>query len=148
MNIDYMHEALKEAEKAAKKGEVPVGCVIVHRDKIIARAHNLKEKKRSATKHAEIIAIEKASKKLKSWRLLECDIYVTLEPCAMCAGAIINARIQNLYYGAPEQKFGCAGSVYNLFADNKFNHLVNVQGGIETQQSAKLLKDFFLNKRK
>ena len=104
MEEKFMKEALKEAKKAYDKLEVPVGCVIVKDKKIIARAHNLKESKSDTTKHAEIIAIQKASKKLNSWRLLDCDMYVTLEPCSMCAGAIIHSRIKRLFFGAKEQK--------------------------------------------
>ena len=138
-----MKEALKEAKKAYDKLEVPVGCVIVKNDKIIARGHNLKETKLDTTKHAEIIAIQKASKKLKSWRLLDCDMYVTLEPCSMCAGAIINSRISNLYIGTLDEKTGAAGSVLNLFEDYTFNHKVIVEKGILKQDCEKVLKSFF-----
>ena len=130
MDSIFMKEALKEAKKAYKKLEVPVGCVIVKDGKIIARAHNLKETKYDTTKHAEILAIKKASKKLESWRLIDCDMYVTLEPCPMCAGAIIQSRIKNLYYGASDEKTGAVGSVLNLMEDFKFNHIVNVEKGI------------------
>ena len=121
----FMKEALKEAKKAYEKLEVPVGAVIVKNGKIIARAHNLKETKKDTTKHAEILAIEKASKKLNAWRLLDCEMYITLEPCSMCAGAIINSRIKKIYIGALDEKTGAAGSVLNLF-DYKFNHKVDV----------------------
>ena len=124
MDSIFMKEALKEAKKAYKKLEVPVGCVIVKDGKIIARAHNLKETKYDTTKHAEILAIQKASKKLESWRLIDCDMYVTLEPCPMCAGAIIQSRIKNLYYGACDEKTGAVGSVLNLMEDFKFNHII------------------------
>ena len=126
----FMKEALKEAKKAYDKLEVPVGCVIVKDGKIVARAHNLKESKKDTTKHAEILAIQKASKKLDAWRLLDCDMYVTLEPCSMCAGAIVNSRIRNLYIGTMDKKTGAAGSVLNLFEDFTFNHKVTVQNGI------------------
>ena len=109
----YMKQALKEAEKAYKKLEVPVGAVIVKDGKIIARAHNQKETRTATTKHAEIIAIQKASKKLESWRLIDCEMYVTLEPCSMCAGAMINSRIKKVYIGAMDEKTGAAGSVLN-----------------------------------
>lgn len=142
-NEKFMKEALKEAKKAYDKLEVPVGCVIVKDDKIIARGHNLKETKFDTTKHAEIITIQKASKKLKSWRLIDCDMYVTLEPCSMCAGAIINSRIKNLYIGALDGKTGAAGSVLNLFEDYTFNHKVNVEKGILKEDCEKILKDFF-----
>ena len=144
----FMKEALKEAQKAYDKLEVPVGCVIVKDGKIIARAHNLKETKKDTTKHAEIIAIEKASKKLEAWRLLDCDMYVTLEPCSMCAGAIINSRIKNLYIGTMDKKTGAAGSVLNLFEDFTFNHKVTVKTGILQTQCEKILKDFFKELRK
>lgn len=148
MQESFMKEALKEAQKAYDKLEVPVGCVIVKDDKIIARGHNLKETKFDTTKHAELIAIQKASKKLKSWRLLDCDMYVTLEPCSMCAGAIINSRIKNLYIGALDEKTGAAGSILNLFEDYTFNHKVIVEKGILKQNCEKILKDFFKELRK
>ena len=144
----FMKEALKEAKKAYDKLEVPVGCVIVKDGKIVARAHNLKENKKDTTKHAEILAIQKASKKLDAWRLLDCDMYVTLEPCSMCAGAIINSRIRNLYIGTMDKKTGAAGSVLNLFEDFTFNHKVTVQNGILKEQCEKILKDFFKELRK
>lgn len=143
----FMKEALKEAKKAYEKLEVPVGAVIVSNGKIIARAHNLKESKKDTTKHAEILAIEKASKKLEAWRLLDCEMYVTLEPCSMCAGAIINARIKKVYIGALDEKTGAAGSVLNLF-DYKFNHKVEVEKGIMKEECEKVLKDFFKTLRK
>ena len=148
MDSIFMKEALKEARKAYKKLEVPVGCVIVKDGKIIARAHNLKETKYDTTKHAEILAIQKASKKLESWRLIDCDMYVTLEPCPMCAGAIIQSRIKNLYYGACDEKTGAVGSVLNLMEDFKFNHIVNVEKGILKNDCENLLKDFFRELRR
>ena len=144
----FMKEALKEAKKAYDKLEVPVGCVIVKDGKIIARAHNLKESKKDTTKHAEILAIQKASKRIDAWRLLDCDMYVTLEPCSMCAGAIVNSRIRNLYIGTMDKKTGAAGSVLNLFEDFTFNHKVTVQNGILKEQCEKILKDFFKELRK
>ena len=126
----FMKQALKEAKKAYEKLEVPVGAVIVKDGKIIAKAHNLKETKTDTTKHAEILAIQKASKKLESWRLLDCEMYITLEPCSMCAGAIINSRIKKIYIGALDEKTGAAGSVLNLFEDYKFNHKVEVEKGV------------------
>ena len=144
----FMKEALKEAKKAYDKLEVPVGCVIVKDGKIIARAHNLKETKKDTTKHAEILAIQKASKKIDAWRLLDCDMYVTLEPCSMCAGAIINSRIRNLYIGTMDKKTGAVGSVLNLFEDFTFNHKVVVETGILQEQCEKILKDFFKELRK
>ena len=148
MQEKFMKQALKEAQKAYDKLEVPVGAVIVKDDKIIARAYNLKETKADTTKHAEILAIQKASKKLGAWRLLDCDMYVTLEPCSMCAGAIINSRIKNLYIGAIDEKTGAAGSVLNLFEDYKFNHKVRVYKNILKPECEKLLKDFFKELRK
>jgi tRNA(adenine34) deaminase len=143
----FMKQALKEAKKAMLLDEVPVGCVIVKDNKIIARAHNKKEAKQNATAHAEIEAINKASKKLNNWHLDGADIYVTLEPCPMCAGAMINSRIGNLYFGAWEPKFGACGSIVNLF-ENAFNHKINFEGGILAEECALLLKNFFKNKRK
>lgn len=144
----FMKEALKEAKKAYDKLEVPVGAVIVKDGKIIARAHNLKETKFDTTKHAEILAIQKASKKLKTWRLLDCEIYVTLEPCSMCAGALINSRIKKIYIGTMDEKTGAAGSVLNLFGDYTFNHKVELEKGIMKEECESLLKDFFKMLRK
>ena len=144
----YMRQALKEAEKAYKKLEIPVGAIIVKDGKIIARAHNQKETKTDTTKHAEIVAIQKASKKLNSWRLLDCEMYVTLEPCAMCAGAMINARIKKVCIGTMDEKTGAAGSVLNLFEDYKFNHKVEVEKGILKQECEEILKKFFRELRK
>jgi tRNA(adenine34) deaminase len=141
-NEKYMALALKEAEKAFKKNEVPVGCVIVKDDKVIAKAHNLRQTKKSVLGHAEILAIEKASKKLNSWILEDCTIYVTLEPCPMCAGTILQSRIKKLVFAANEPKFGACGSVINLF-ENKFNHEVEIVPNVLQEQSAKLLKNFF-----
>lgn len=144
----FMKEALKEAKKAYDKLEVPVGAVIVKDGKIIARAHNLKETRLDTTKHAEILAIQKASKKLKSWRLLDCEMYVTLEPCSMCSGAIINSRIKKIYIGTLDEKTGAAGSVFNLFEDYTFNHKVEVEKGIMKEECENLLKSFFKMLRK
>ena len=143
LNEKYMKEALKEAKKAYLKKEVPIGAVIVKDGKIIARAHNLRETKKQACAHAEILAIEKACKKLGAWRLENCDLYVTLEPCVMCAGAIINARIKNLYIGAMDEKGGAVGSKINLLKDIKLNHFVEVESGILNEECAQILKDFF-----
>jgi tRNA(adenine34) deaminase len=144
----FMKQALKEAKKAYEKLEVPVGAVIVKDGKIIAKAHNLKETKTDTTKHAEILAIQKASKKLESWRLLDCEMYITLEPCSMCAGAIINSRIKKVYIGALDEKTGAAGSVLNLFEDYKFNHKVEVEKGVMQEECENILKDFFKMLRK
>ena len=147
MNEEFMREAIKEAKKAYKKLEVPVGAVIVKNGEIIARAHNLKETKLDTTKHAEILAIQRASKKLQSWRLIDCEMYVTLEPCSMCAGALINSRMKKVYIVALDKKTGAAGSVLNLFEDYTFNHKVEIEKGIMSDECEKLLKDFFKHLR-
>jgi len=144
----FMKEALKEAKKAYKKGEVPIGAVVVYRNKIISRGYNLRESKKNSLLHAEIIAINKACRKLKSWRLDECDLYVTLEPCPMCAGAIIEARIKNIFYGAKEPKSGCAISKVSLFKNGLFNHNVNVGQNLMEIECGQILKDFFKELRK
>ena len=143
----FMKEALKEAKKAYSKLEVPVGAVIVKDGKIIAKAHNVKETKKDTTQHAEIIVIQKASKKLESWRLLDCDMYVTLEPCSMCAGAMINSRIRKVYIGTKDKKTGAVGSVLNLFDDYVFNHKVEVESGILKDECEDILKKFFKDLR-
>lgn len=142
-----MQEALKLAEIARKKDEVPVGAIIVKDGKIIAKGYNKRERKQNALLHAEIVAINKACKKLKSFRLIDCELYVTLEPCPMCAGAIINSRIGKVYFGAYDQKRGCAGSIYNLLSDPRFNHNPEVTGGIIEEECAKILTTFFETKR-
>ena len=139
----FMKEALKEAQKAYDKLEIPVGAVIVKDEKIIARAHNQKETKFDTTKHAEILAIQKASKKLNAWRLENCEMYVTLEPCTMCAGAIINSRIKKVFIGTLDSKTGACGSVLNLFEDYKFNHKVEYELGVLQKECENILKDFF-----
>ena len=148
MEEKFMKQALKEAQKAYDKLEIPVGAVIVKDGKIIARAHNIKELKNDTTKHAEIIAIQKASKKLGAWRLNDCEMYVTLEPCPMCAGAIIQARIKKLYIGTMDEKTGACGSVLNLLEDYKFNHQVVLETGLLKTECEKILKNFFKNLRK
>ena len=142
MEEKFMKEALKEAQKAFDKDEVPVGAVIVKDNKIIARAHNTKELKHDATGHAEILAIQKACKKLGAWRLQDCDMYVTLEPCSMCTGALINARIRKLYIGTQDDKTGACGSVLNLL-DYKFNHKIEVEKYILKSECEAILKTFF-----
>lgn len=139
----YMRQALLQAEIAYKKLEVPVGAVIVKDGKIISKAYNKKEYKNDTTNHAEILAIRKASKKLKSWRLSDCEMYVTLEPCSMCAGALIQSRISKVYIGAMDEKTGACGSVLNLLADYKFNHIVQIEKGILKTECETLLKTFF-----
>ncbi len=143
----YMKEAIKEAIKAYKKEEVPVGAIIVKDGEIIARAHNLKETNKDTVCHAEILAIQKASKKINAWRLENCELYVTLEPCTMCAGAIINSRIKRVIIGTSDPKTGACGSVLNLFEDYKFNHKPEFEIGIMQKECEKLLKDFFKNLR-
>lgn len=145
--MNYMKQALKEAQKAYDKGEVPVGCVIVYEDKIIARGHNLRETKQNALCHAEIIALNKAYKKIGYWRLNDCDIYITLEPCPMCSGAIIQSRIRHVYYGAYDKKGGCAESLLNLF-DYPFNHSVLVTGGVNEEECRAIMSRFFQEIRK
>ena len=137
-----MKIALKEAKKAYKKGEVPIGAVVVNNGKVIAKAHNLREKTNKATAHAEILAIEKANKKLKSWRLDTCSIYVTIEPCPMCAGAIIQSRLKQVVYGALEYKTGSHKSITNLF-DQPFNHKVDVVSGVMEKECGNIISNFF-----
>lgn len=139
----YMKEALKQAKKAYEKEEIPVGAIIVKNHKIIARAYNEKEYKLDTTKHAEILAIQKASKKLNSWRLTDCDMYVTLEPCSMCAGALIQARMRKVYIGTMDAKTGACGSKLNLLTDYTFNHKVEVTTGILQKECEAILKQFF-----
>lgn len=142
MNEKYMRIALKEAKKAYDKGEIPIGAVIVCGDEIIAKTHNLRESKQNVFSHAESLAIDKACKKLGSWRLEDCDLYITLEPCVMCSGAIIQSRIKNVYYGAKNKRYGCHEGAIKLF-DVEFNHKVNVCGGILEDECSKLISSFF-----
>ena len=146
MREEYMREALKEAEKCIDTGDVPIGCVIVKNGEIIARGHNTREAFHTALGHAEINAIENACKALGSWRLENCAIYVTLEPCPMCAGAIINSRIGEVYFGAYDKKGGAVGGIINLFEEN-FNHKPKVQGGILKDECALILQNFFAKLR-
>ncbi|NLC88184.1 MAG: nucleoside deaminase [Clostridiaceae bacterium] len=148
MEEKFMKEALKEAKKAYKKEEVPVGAIIVKDGKIIARAHNLKEIKKDTTCHAEILVIKKASKKLATWRLEDCEMYVTLEPCSMCAGALIQSRIKKVIIGTMDYKTGACGSILNILEDYKFNHKVECQTGILKEECEQILQDFFKNLRK
>ena len=142
-----MKEALEEARKAELIDEVPIGCVIVKDDKIIARGHNQRETKQSPIGHAEIIAINKASKKLKSWRLEGCDIYVTLEPCIMCSGAIIQSRINKVYYGASDPKGGALGSSINVLEANNINHHPEVISGVLKEECSSIITNYFKAKR-
>lgn len=147
MDIRFMELAIEEALKGHLYDEVPVGAVIVKDNDVIASAHNEKEQFKKATKHAEIIAIEKASEVIGDWRLTGCDLYVTLEPCPMCAGAIINSRLDKVYFGAYDNKAGCCGSLYNLLSDKRFNHQPEVIGGIMQDQCSRMISSFFLSKR-
>lgn len=143
----FMREALKQAKKGLIKDEVPVGAVIEKDGKIIARAFNQTESKNLCTAHAEILAIEKASKKIGDWRLDGANLYVTLEPCPMCAGAIVNARIKKVYFGAYEQKSGSAESKFNILTDSGLNHTTEYQGGILGGECESLIKNYFKEKR-
>ena len=144
----YMKEALRQAKKAADAGDVPIGCVIVHEGKIIARGYNKRNQQKTALGHAEIAAIRKAGKKLGDWRLEECTMYVTLEPCPMCAGAIIQARIPEVVIGAMNPKAGCAGSIINLLQMERFNHQAVVENGVMEAECRQMLKEFFGDLRK
>ena len=139
----YMKEAIRQAKKAALIDEVPIGCVIVYQDKIIGRGYNKRNKMGSTLAHAEIIAIQKASKKLNDWRLEECTMYVTLEPCPMCAGAIVQARIPKVVIGCMNPKAGCAGSVLDMLHEDGFNHQVETEVGLLGDECSQMLKDFF-----
>lgn len=139
----FMKEAIKQAKKAAKLGEVPIGCVIVKDDKVIARGYNRRNTDHSTLSHAEITAIKKASNKLKDWRLSDCTLYVTLEPCQMCAGAIIQARLSRVVMGCMNPKAGCGGSILNILEMKEFNHQAEVVRGVEKEECARILKDFF-----
>ena len=139
----YMKEAIRQAKKAAALGEVPIGCVIVREEKIIGRGYNRRNTDKSTLAHAEISAIRKASRALGDWRLEDCTLYVTLEPCQMCAGAIVQARIPETVIGCMNPKAGCAGSVYNLLEEPAFNHRVRVLRGVLEQECSGMLKTFF-----
>ncbi len=139
----YMKEALKLAKKAYTLGEVPIGCVIVYEDKIIGRGYNRRKTDKNTLSHAEITAINKASKKMGEWRLEGCTLYVTLEPCQMCAGAIVQARIPTVYMGCMNPKAGCAGSILNILNMPEFNHQVEVHSGILEEECSQMLKNFF-----
>ncbi len=143
-----MAEALKEAKKAALKNEVPIGAVVVHKNKIIGRGHNLSIKNNNPTAHAEVLALGQAAKKIKNYRLVDADMYVTIEPCAMCAGAMVWARIRNLYFGAKDAKAGACGSVFNITNNKKLNHRINIHQGILEAESRRLIQEFFKKKRK
>lgn len=141
--IKYMQLALKEAKKAYQNGDVPVGCIIVKDDVVIAKGYNIRQAKKDTLGHAEIVAIKKACKKLNAWILEGCTMYVTLEPCLMCAGAILNARIKKLVYATEEPKFGSIESVANVLDNNKYNHRVEIEKGVLKEEASLLLKNFF-----
>ncbi len=143
----YMKAALTQARKAYALGEVPIGCVIVYEEKIIARGYNRRNTDKTSLAHAEITAIKKANKKLNDWRLEECTLYVTLEPCQMCAGAIVQARIPKVVMGATNPKAGCAGTVMEILNNPEFNHQVEVVSGVLGNECSKILKDFFVELR-
>ncbi|WP_027108970.1 tRNA adenosine(34) deaminase TadA [Lacticigenium naphthae] len=144
----FMQEALKEAKKAQVKDEVPIGAVIVLDRSIVGRGHNLRETTQNATTHAEMIAIQDANKQLENWRLEDCDLFVTLEPCAMCSGAMILSRIRKVYYGAPDPKGGTVESIFNLLDEDKFNHRVTYERGVLEEECGEILTEFFRNLRK
>lgn len=148
MNLEYMEIAFKEAEKAFKLGEVPVGAVIVKNGKVIAKAHNNKEKSRCAINHAEILAIKRASKRLKNWRLEDCDIYVTLEPCPMCASAIKQSRIKNVYSGISNKDVNNNFLIKKIFETDNVNSAVNLFNELSVEKSETLLQKFFVCRRK
>ena len=139
----YMHEALLEAKKAEEVGEVPIGAVIVRNGTIIARGHNLRETTKDPTAHAEMIAIKNASEYLGGWRLHGCTLYVTLEPCQMCSGAIIQSRIDHIVFGAKDPKAGCAGTLCNLLQDERFNHRAQITPGVLEAECSAILQNFF-----
>lgn len=139
----YMKEALKQAKKAAELGEVPIGCVIEYQGKIIGRGYNRRKIDKNTLSHAELIAIRKAGKKMGDWRLEECTMYVTLEPCQMCSGAIVQARIPTVVIGCSNPKAGCAGSILNILQEPKFNHQVEIVNGVMEEECSKILTDFF-----
>ncbi len=148
MNLKFMELAINLAKEAAALDEVPVGAVIVKNGEVIAAAHNRKEDKNCAVFHAEIEAIIEASAKLGNWYLEDCEMYVTLEPCAMCAGALVNSRLKALYFGAYDPKSGCCGTLYNFVTDNRLNHVMTVKGGVMAKECAELISDFFRGKRR
>ena len=144
----YMRQAIKLAKKAADMGEVPIGCVIVYEGKVIGRGYNRRTTDHSALAHAEITAIRKACKKMGDWRLEDCDMYVTLEPCQMCAGAIVQARMKRVVIGCMNPKAGCAGSVLNILQVDAFNHQVEIEQGVLEEECSQMLTDFFKALRK
>jgi tRNA(adenine34) deaminase len=146
-NVQYMKAALKQAQRAYRLGEVPIGCVIVYKNKIIGRGYNKRNTKKTTLAHAELAAIDKASKVMGDWRLEDCTMYVTLEPCQMCAGAIVQARIKRVVIGTMNPKAGCAGSILNLLQMKEFNHQVELVSGIMEKECTDILQDFFCELR-
>ena len=138
----FMSEALKEAEKSLDKAEIPIGCVIVKDGEVIGRGHNAREELNQAIMHAEVMAIQEANRTVGNWRLLDCTLFVTIEPCVMCSGAIGLARIPKVIYGASNQKFGGAGSLYDILRDERLNHRVEVETGVMEEECAKIMQDF------
>lgn len=147
-DMEFMAEALREARKAEKKGEVPVGAVVVHKGAIVARGHNVKETGVDPTAHAEIVALRKASRKLNAWRLSGTTLYVTLEPCIMCMGAMVQARVERLVFACFDPKAGACGSLYDISADKRLNHRIKVTSGVGETEAGELLKGFFSKLRK
>jgi len=144
----YMNEAIKEAKIAVAQGEIPIGAVIIKNDQIIGRGHNMTESLKDPTAHAEMIAIRSASKALGGWRLLDCQMYVTTEPCSMCAGAIVWSRLSKLYIGTMDTKGGACGSIFNIVQDKRLNHYVEVEIGIMEQECKHIMQEFFKQLRK
>ncbi|WP_283678049.1 tRNA adenosine(34) deaminase TadA [Lentilactobacillus sp. Marseille-Q4993] len=144
----FMNEALTEAKKAYLLGEVPIGAVVVHNGKVIGRGHNLRERFQDATAHAEVMAIQEAGRAVGNWRLVDCDLYVTIEPCLMCSGAIVNARVSRVFYGAPDNKAGAVDTLYDTLRDDRLNHQVEVHSGILREKCASIMKQFFKEARK
>lgn len=147
MQLEFMRQALALAQEAAAHDEVPVGAVVVRDGKVISQGQNRKERDNCALHHAEMVALENACRAVNNWYLDDCDLYVTLEPCAMCAGAIVNSRLHAVYFGAYDPKGGALGSVYDLVGDKKLNHRMTVEGGILADECGTLLSDFFAQKR-
>ena len=143
----YMGLALEEAKKAAALGEIPIGAILVQGEEVIARAHNMRETWQDATAHAELIVIQEACKKLKSWRLTGCTLYVTVEPCPMCSGAIVNGRVERVVYGCPDIKAGGAESIFNIITNPNLNHVAQVTSGVREEECAQVMKEFFKKRR-
>ncbi|MGE5682135.1 MAG: tRNA adenosine(34) deaminase TadA [Bacillota bacterium] len=144
----FMYAALTEAERALEENEVPIGAVIVYKNKIIGRGYNQTEKLKDPTAHAEMLAITAAANHMQDWRLNDCDLYVNLEPCVMCTGAAVAARIKNIFFSIYEPKFGACGSLYNIAEEGKLNHKIKIYSGIYAEESSRMLKEFFSKTRK